>query len=489
MSDAAAPIADDTPLAPADTLHGQLQRGRGAGFLRALQENPTTVHALLYHCIIHDPRWDQQVEDRAEYYAQLVTVTHMDLAPLEQYLRTLQDERNDSDAWLAIGALGSLARLGNATALTILRHYIAYGTQWESALLKLVELADPAATAGLADSFYARFATGEQMNKFDAHALLDRHLYPLMQSWSLTHPGMERLYAEAETMWTTIWAAYPQRRSWPAVNYEARPVSELLAAIDSSNRRQIEKMLFARLHQADIAQYVAAFSSEHHLVWWVAFQCLVALEAAAPFYDMLLHKLLAYLGSGNSRALRGLQLTYAGRILQQLPPEMTLPLARRWFAAPEWHLRSVGEDILEAQATLEDIPQVRAGLIAALATATRHNSDSYRICAVLDILARFPDLGLLPEVEAAFVQAGYSFARRRAARTMRVNAPAAFATTYAYECLWDCEEETRWIGCESVPLAAPGARDRLHAMTADPSENDLVKAAIAQRLAVIGEEE
>ncbi len=479
MSDTTAHTADDTPLAPADTVYGQLQRGRGQGFLRALQENPATVHALLYNCMIHDPRRDHQIEERADYYAHLATVTHMDLAPIEQHLRTLQEEREDWQALMAIETLGSLAYLGNAEAVAILRQYVAHGVKWDAALRQLTELADPAATEGLADSLSARFATGKQMNDSAIYGIVNSDLYPLMQSWSLTHPEMARLLAEAEAIWATY-----KGLSRPEIDYEDRSTSELIAIIDGKNRLQIEKILRARCDQADIGQYVATFASENYMAWWPAFQCLVALEAAEPFYDMILHKLLSFFATANERARRGRKRIIASRILEQLPPDMTLPLARRWFDAPEWHLRSTGEDILEAHATTADIPQVRASLTAALAAATPYDSDDYRISAALDILARFPDVGLLPEVEAAFVQAGYSYARMRAAHTMRVNAPAAFAATYAYECIWDCAEETRQIGCESVPLAAPGVRERLQAMTADPLENGLVKAAIAQRIAI-----
>ena len=48
--------------APADSLLGQLQRGRGLGFLRALQEDAALVRQLLLTCVIDDPRWDRQLE-------------------------------------------------------------------------------------------------------------------------------------------------------------------------------------------------------------------------------------------------------------------------------------------------------------------------------------------------------------------------------------------------------------------------------------------
>jgi len=52
--------------APPDSLLGQLQCGRGAGFLRALQEDASVVRPLLLDCLLHDPRWDRQVETRAD---------------------------------------------------------------------------------------------------------------------------------------------------------------------------------------------------------------------------------------------------------------------------------------------------------------------------------------------------------------------------------------------------------------------------------------
>lgn len=118
-------------LAPAGTLLGQLQRGRGAGFLSALAEDPTTVHTHLLHCITHDPRQDSQIESRAEYYAQLIIATKMSIEPLDEYLRNTPDERLQYDAELAVSTLGWLARLGEPQAVSILRDYVSYGTAVE----------------------------------------------------------------------------------------------------------------------------------------------------------------------------------------------------------------------------------------------------------------------------------------------------------------------------------------------------------------------
>ncbi len=56
-------------LADPDSLLGMLQRGRGRGFLLASETPPQEVWPLLLECIMNDPRFDRQCEDREEYYA------------------------------------------------------------------------------------------------------------------------------------------------------------------------------------------------------------------------------------------------------------------------------------------------------------------------------------------------------------------------------------------------------------------------------------
>ncbi len=65
---------------------------------------------------------------------------------------------------------------------------------------------------------------------------------------------------------------------------------------------------------------------------------------------------------------------------------------------------------------------------------------------------------------------------------MSVNAPARFAAGYAFECLWDCEEETREIGCKGVLTQLPGAEERLRTLAEDPYESEAVRSAAQARL-------
>jgi hypothetical protein len=156
---------DEVQLAPPDSLLGQLQRGRGAGYLWALTEPPATVHPLLIECITHDPRWDHQIEQREDYYARLAVRTGLNPTPLDNYLRTAADELRSWKTELTIGTLGSMACFGNRAAIGILSNYVAYGVKWDAALQELVVLPAPHATVGLAEVLCARFSTGVEMDE------------------------------------------------------------------------------------------------------------------------------------------------------------------------------------------------------------------------------------------------------------------------------------------------------------------------------------
>lgn len=471
-------VADlkEDELAPVHTLLGQLQRGRGAGFLWALREPPELVHPLLVHTMTWDPRWDSQVEERADYYANLCLATRLDLAALDDSLRTTPDDRMGGYAFLLLEVLGNLAKRGGREAIDILGDYVSYGPKWDAALRVLAEVQDRKVSDGLADVVCERFSTGKEMSEASVYPLFgEPSLDRLWEQWEQANPCIAKLLSELTT--TGIYERVTSRIESP--NYKALSTKELLVAIDGANYRQIEKVLLSRLKHSDIQTYREAFLLDNPHTWWVAFNCLKGMKAAEPSYNQVLERVTAYVeeNAGDRRKLNGVILRPFGMIAPQLPPESTLPLARCWYSSEHWQLRHMAEEILEAHATTEDIEPVRATLSEALATATPENTDIYRICSALDILVRFPDIGLLPEVEEAFIQVGYAPGRRRAAAAMRMNASAYFQEKYAYECLWDCDAETRQIGCESVSLDMPGAVERLQALATDEFEYDFVKQA------------
>lgn len=83
MNDFSLEVPSDGVWSPAEpkTLLGMLQRGRGEGFQRLLDEAPQRAWALIEGCLRHDPRMDRQVESRSWYYGTLILKAEM---PLER---------------------------------------------------------------------------------------------------------------------------------------------------------------------------------------------------------------------------------------------------------------------------------------------------------------------------------------------------------------------------------------------------------------------
>ena len=111
-------------LADPESLLGLLQRGRGKGYLLALQKPPQEVWPLLIECVTNDPRMDSFCEDRD--YPALLRVTGMDLEPLRTHLKR-NDSTDTSPAWMfgiTLGTLAPLAADGNTQAIEILKEYV-----------------------------------------------------------------------------------------------------------------------------------------------------------------------------------------------------------------------------------------------------------------------------------------------------------------------------------------------------------------------------
>ncbi|MFD0274514.1 hypothetical protein ACFVHB_11500 [Kitasatospora sp. NPDC127111] len=113
--------------APAGTLPGLLQRGRGLG-ARMAQEDPAAAAELVYGCVRWDWRWDS-VDQRALYVARLVRDLALPLGPVVETLAGGQDacER-------ATRVLELLARGGSAEAREALRAYVREGEHWRDVL-------------------------------------------------------------------------------------------------------------------------------------------------------------------------------------------------------------------------------------------------------------------------------------------------------------------------------------------------------------------
>ena len=104
--------------APPDTLLGMVQRGRGAGWLAAVAD-PVEGRAALLACLTDDPRWDHQVESRAEFYASLAVALEVSAADIAAC-----GDINDEDHWLVAETLTALSVRGDSNARELLAQRI-----------------------------------------------------------------------------------------------------------------------------------------------------------------------------------------------------------------------------------------------------------------------------------------------------------------------------------------------------------------------------
>ncbi|MFG2339358.1 hypothetical protein [Streptomyces yangpuensis] len=114
--------------APHDSLRGLLQRGRGLGHLRAL-DDPAAAAPYVYDCVRQEWRWDRQCDARARYHARLLRDLGLPIGPLLDLLTG--DEESVSRA---SGVLELLALAGDDEAAEGLRDYVRHGEHWVGVL-------------------------------------------------------------------------------------------------------------------------------------------------------------------------------------------------------------------------------------------------------------------------------------------------------------------------------------------------------------------
>lgn len=148
----------------ANSLTGQVRRGRGLGLRRALSEGAAEA---VYGCVIDDPREDHQVESRSWYLLRLITALRLDCAPIVAHLLA-PVEAADDDEWrigLAVDVLVGLAGDGDTGALGGLRRYVADGRYWTWAVNAMWEDGGSAMCAGLEPVVLGRADDEEELRQ------------------------------------------------------------------------------------------------------------------------------------------------------------------------------------------------------------------------------------------------------------------------------------------------------------------------------------
>ncbi|KOG35775.1 HEAT repeat domain-containing protein [Streptomyces wedmorensis] len=463
----------DPVIAPSGTLLGLLQRGRGDGTLHALAAPRAEALAALNHCVLDDPRHDWQVENRSLYYARLYLDLHGGLDEIQAHLFGAEDhlDTDESRTGLALAVLGHLASYGRQDALLLLRRYAAAGTNWAWALDELALRDDDAGLRALALPVLARFPAGPDGDADLAATVRDAY-----------EPRPWRLWAEdpREAVGARVRAAREQGSfdrwqrqmspagprpgwsvravlDWAQEGYERGavldgPAARCLAAVAGPEDRP--ELLAAARHGARGARGAAL----HHLAASQDPAVLDLVEAAAD---------------GDSTDVA----EAAVAAYRRMCGEDAVARARAWVRRTD-ALGAAAAEVLACRGTAQDATLVLGALRGTIRTA---GPDAPELAVLVDGAGRLGIACAAPVLRHVYRETASSQLRGRTARALAATDPT-FATGFAVECLWDCEETTREVAALHAETGDVRVAERLRRLAADPAEEAEVQTAVRNRI-------
>ncbi|WP_405852403.1 HEAT repeat domain-containing protein [Streptomyces sp. NBC_00090] len=460
-------------IAPSGTLLGLLQRGRGDGTLHALAAPRAEALAALNHCVLDDPRHDWQVENRSLYYARLYLDLHGGLDEIEAHLFGAEDhlDSEESRTGLALAVLGHLASYGRQDALLLLRRYAATGTNWAWALDELALRDDDAGLRGLALPVLARFPADPAGEAELASAVRDAF-----------EPRPWRLWAEdqRDAVGARVRAAQEQGSfdrwqrqmrptgprpgwsvravlDWAQEGYERGavlygPAARCLTAVAGPEDRP--ELLDAARNGSEGARGAAL----HHLAESRDPAVLDLVEAAAD---------------GDSHAVA----EAAVAAYRRMCGEDAVARARAWVRRTD-ALGAAAAEVLACRGTAQDAGLVLGALRGTIRSA---GPDAPELAVLVDGAGRLDIACAAPVLRHVYRETSSSQLRGRAARALAATDPT-FATGFAVECLWDCEETTREVAAQHAETGDVRVAERLRRLAADPAEEAEVQTAVRNRI-------
>jgi hypothetical protein len=412
---------DEWMWAPARTLTGLIQRGRGLGALRA-SEDPTAVAALVSDAVEHDRLWDT-VDDRPLYLARLAIDCGLPSTTFTPHL--------SSDAYSCARATDVLRLLAlpdtadAREARDALREYIRNGEHWVDVLESVAEVWPPSWWDDLADVARARL-TGTDS--------------PLWRTapwprWGITRPG-----------------ARPPRP--PGLAERAMSTGALLALLadpGASTQPKVNALraLSARPPDPALIPLVPSLGTPDDRWSLVGLRPVVlrlgalAVPAARAWAS----------GPRTWRADLGLEVLAAHGEHRDLPlliDELTALWDRRQWCGPH--------SLAEGLARFGPEAAEAAPVLRRLWALTPHSYERPAYLKALAVIAPEPPEG-----------------------ARGPDGPVGLALAFT-ESLWDCETPARLLACGSAP-DLPIVRARLVALRDDPMEEAGVRGAARARLA------
>ncbi|MFD8978086.1 HEAT repeat domain-containing protein [Streptomyces sp. NPDC059593] len=463
----------DPVIAPSGTLLGLLQRGRGDGTLHALAAPRAEALAALGHCVLADPRHDWQVENRSLYYARLYLDLHGGLDEIEAHLFGAEDhlDPEESRTGLALAVLGHLASYGRQDALLLLRRYAATGANWAWALDELALRDDDAGLRGLALPVLARFPAGPAGDAELAGVVRDAF-----------EPRPWRLWAEdqRDAVGARVRAAQEQGSfdrwqrqmrpagprpgwsvravlDWAQEGYERGavldgPAARCLAAVAGPEDRP--ELLTAARDGLPGARGAAL----HHL---------------AASRDPALLDLVEAAVDGGSRPVA----EAAVAAYRRMCGEDAVARARAWVRRTD-ELGAAAAEVLACRGTAQDAGLVLGALRGTIRSA---GPDAPQLAVLVDGVGRLDIACAAPVLRHVYRETSSSQLRGRVARALAATDPT-FATGFAVECLWDCEETTREVAAQHAETGDVRVAERLRRLAADPAEEAEVQTAVRNRI-------
>ncbi|MFJ4978744.1 HEAT repeat domain-containing protein [Streptomyces coeruleorubidus] len=460
-------------IAPSGTLLGLLQRGRGDGTLHALTAPRPEALAALNHCVLRDPRHDWQVENRSLYYARLYLDLNGELDEIEAHLFGAEDvlDTDESRTGLALAVLGHLASYGRRDALELLRRYAAHGSNWAWALDELALRDDDAGLRALAAPVLARFPADPEGDAELAVTVRDAF-----------EPRPWRLWAEdpRESIATRVRAAHEtgcfdrwQRQMRPT---GPRPGWSVQAVFEWA-QQGLERGAALHVPAARCLTAVAGPEDRAEIV-----------QAAKDGGDGARCTALRYLADGNDPDALGLiegavatgstvVVDAAVDAFERMRSLAAIDRARGWARRPD-ALGAAAGRVLACRGGAQD----RDLVLSALREAVRgEGPDAPTLWTLVDGTGRLGIACAAPVLRHIYRETASSHLRGRAARALAATDPS-FATGFAVECLWDCEETTREIAARHAETGDTRVVERLRRLAADPAEEAEVQTAVRSRI-------
>ncbi|MFC7217743.1 HEAT repeat domain-containing protein [Streptomyces polyrhachis] len=466
-------------IAPSGTLLGLLQRGRGDGTLHALAAPEAEAVAALESCVLHDPRPDWQVENRSLYYARLWLDLDAGLDAVAEHLFHPDDHGDDRPdeqrCGLALAVLGHLAGYGRTDALALLRRYAERGACWQWALDELAVRDGDEALRLLGPAVLARFPRTPEGEQALAAAVAESF-----------EPRPWNLWAKDERLGARVRAAQ-ERRSFELWQRQLRPRGprpdwSVTAVLDWARQGYEEKPDQPRHAAAARCLAAVALATDHPVLVAAArggedgarAAALAHLAAVADTEALDLIELAAQTGSAYVAET-------ALCVFGCMRSAAALRRARGWVRRPD-ALGTAAAVMLARRGAPQDSEAVRGAL---LRTVRLEGPDAKALWALTEGAGRLGIREAAPVLRHVYRETASSQLRGITAAALAAT-DAAFAASFAVECLWDCEESTRELAARTAETADARVAERLRRLAADPAEEAGVQTAVRTRMSPDG---